>query len=73
MMFLIHLGERECSIQTPRRQKIIEEALAVGLTPDLRKRMGESAVRAAKAVGYSNAGTVEFLVDSHGKFYFVHP
>jgi acetyl-CoA carboxylase, biotin carboxylase subunit len=68
---VVHLGERECSIQTPRRQKIIEEALAVGLTPDLRKRMGEAAVRAAKAVGYANAGTVEFLVDAQGKFYFM--
>lgn len=68
---VVHLGERECSIQTPRRQKIIEEALAVGLSADLRKRMGEAAVRAAKAVNYVNAGTVEFLVDAHDNFYFM--
>ncbi|MCS6776040.1 MAG: acetyl-CoA carboxylase biotin carboxylase subunit [Chloroherpetonaceae bacterium] len=68
---VVHLGERECSIQSPRRQKIIEEALAVGISPDLRRRMGEAAVRAARAIGYVNAGTIEFLVDAHDNFYFM--
>jgi acetyl-CoA carboxylase, biotin carboxylase subunit len=66
----IHLGERECSIQR-RHQKLIEEAPSVAVTPELRARMGEIAVRAAKAVGYSNAGTVEFLLDRAGHFYFL--
>lgn len=67
----VHLGERDCSIQSPRRQKIVEEAPAPRLTPALRNRMGDAAVRAAKAVGYSNAGTVECLVDAQGSFYFM--
>jgi len=65
----IHLYERECSIQR-RHQKIIEEAPSTALTPALRKKMGEAAVKAAKAVGYSNAGTVEFMF-SKGDFYFL--
>lgn len=67
---VIHLGERECSIQR-RHQKVIEEAPAPGIDPDLRRRMGEAAVRGAKAVGYANAGTMEFLLDADGSFYFM--
>ncbi|HEX8961208.1 MAG TPA: acetyl-CoA carboxylase biotin carboxylase subunit [Geobacteraceae bacterium] len=67
---VIHLGERDCSIQR-RHQKIIEEAPSSVSTPELRKAMGEAAVRAAKAVGYSSAGTMEFLVDKHNNFYFM--
>jgi propionyl-CoA carboxylase alpha chain len=58
----LHLGERECSIQR-RHQKVVEEAPSVIVTPELRKTMGETAVRAAEACGYRNAGTIEFLVD----------
>src|SRR5690606_31400295 len=65
---IIHLGERECSIQR-RHQKVVEEAPSPAITPELRARMGEAAVRAAQAVGYANAGTVEFLVDRDGNFY----
>lgn len=67
---VIHLGERDCSIQR-RHQKIIEEAPSTVTTPELRKAMGEAAVRAAKAVGYSSAGTMEFLVDKNNNFYFM--
>jgi acetyl-CoA carboxylase biotin carboxylase subunit len=67
---VIHLGERDCSIQR-RNQKIIEEAPSTILTPKLRKKIGETAVRAAQAVDYQNAGTIEFLVDKNGSFYFM--
>ncbi|MCL6635090.1 MAG: acetyl-CoA carboxylase biotin carboxylase subunit [Peptococcaceae bacterium] len=67
---LIHLGERDCSIQR-RNQKIIEEAPSAVLTPELRQKMGEVAVRAARAVDYYSAGTIEFLLDRHGNFYFM--
>ncbi|MGI6012746.1 MAG: acetyl-CoA carboxylase biotin carboxylase subunit [Oscillospiraceae bacterium] len=67
---VIHLGDRDCSIQR-RNQKMIEEAPAWGVSPELRERMGEAAVRAAKAVGYENAGTVEFLLSETGEFYFM--
>ncbi len=67
---LCHMGERECSIQR-RHQKLIEEAPSTALDEPLRTRMGEAAVRAARAVGYYNAGTVEFLLDRNGKFYFM--
>nr|WP_276522255.1 acetyl-CoA carboxylase biotin carboxylase subunit [Kallotenue papyrolyticum] len=67
---VIYLGERECSIQR-RHQKIIEESPSVALTPELRARMGEAAVRVARAVGYRNAGTVEFVLDPDGNFYFL--
>jgi acetyl/propionyl-CoA carboxylase alpha subunit len=67
----VHLFERECSIQR-RHQKIIEETPSVALTPVLRAQMGEAAVKAAKAIGYTNAGTVEFLFDDVTKgFYFL--
>lgn len=67
---VIHLGERECSIQR-RYQKLIEEAPSPALTPELRKAMGQAAVDAARAVNYFNAGTVEFLLDQDGSFYFM--
>jgi 3-methylcrotonyl-CoA carboxylase alpha subunit len=66
----LHIGERECSIQR-RHQKIVEEAPSVALTPALRAEMGLAAVRAAEAVGYVNAGTVEFMLDRDGAFYFL--
>jgi acetyl-CoA carboxylase biotin carboxylase subunit len=66
----IHLGERECSIQR-RHQKLMEEAPSTVLTPEMRKRMGEAAVAACKKLGYSSAGTCEFLLDVHGNFYFM--
>jgi acetyl-CoA carboxylase biotin carboxylase subunit len=65
-----HMGERECSIQR-RHQKLIEEAPSAALDPELRTRMGDAAVAAARAVSYTNAGTIEFLVDPHGHFYFM--
>ena len=67
---VLSLGERECSVQR-RHQKMIEEAPSVAVTPDLRRKMGETAVRAARAAGYVNAGTCEFLLDKNGDFYFL--
>ncbi|MGH7162802.1 MAG: acetyl-CoA carboxylase biotin carboxylase subunit, partial [Planctomycetota bacterium] len=67
---ILHLGERECSIQR-RHQKLLEESPSPLLDETLRARMGDAAVKAARAVGYRNAGTVEFLVDSRGDFYFL--
>ena len=67
---VIHLGERDCSVQR-RHQKLIEEAPSPFLTADLRKKMGKAAVRAAEAAEYENAGTIEFLVDPKGNFYFI--
>ena len=67
---VIHLGERECSIQR-RYQKLIEEAPSPVLTKRQRDRMGAAAVKAARAVGYTNVGTIEFLVDARGRFYFI--
>jgi len=66
----VHLGERDCSIQR-RYQKLVEEAPSPALNEKLRKKMGESAVKAAKGVKYEGAGTVEFLLDKHGHFYFM--
>lgn len=67
---LIYLGERDCSIQK-RNQKLLEESPAWMLSEDLRKQMGEAAVKAAKAAGYYSAGTVEFVLDSENHFYFI--
>jgi len=67
---VIHLGERECSIQR-RFQKLIEEAPSPALDKDLREQMGQAAVAVARAAGYTNAGTVEFLLDPENKFYFL--
>jgi len=67
---VIHLCERECSVQR-RNQKIVEESPSPMMTPALRAKMGEAAVQAAKAVNYSGAGTIEFLVDDHQNFYFL--
>lgn len=67
---VIHLGERDCSVQR-RNQKVIEEAPCPVMTEELRAKMGAAAVRAAKACGYENAGTIEFLLDIHNDFYFM--
>ena len=67
---VVHLGERDCSIQR-RHQKVLEESPSVAISDELRKRMGETAVRAARAVGYENAGTIEFLLDKNKNFYFM--
>jgi acetyl-CoA carboxylase biotin carboxylase subunit len=66
----VYLGERECSLQR-RHQKVLEEAPSPVVDPDMRRRMGEIAVRVAQAANYTNAGTVEFLVDQHKNFYFL--
>ena len=67
---VVHLGERDCSIQR-KNQKLIEESPSRALTPELRRAMGDAAVNAAKAAGYQNAGTVEFVLDREGHFYFI--
>ena len=67
----IHLGERECSVQTVRHQKVVEEAPSATLTPKMREKIGAAAVKAAKAVGYANAGTVEFIYTPDNQFYFM--
>ena len=67
---VIHLGERECSLQR-RHQKLLEEAPSPVMTPELREKMGDAAVKAAKAIRYEGAGTIEFLVDKNGSFYFM--
>ena len=67
---VVHLGERDCSVQR-KHQKMIEESPSVAINEELRQKMGETAVRAAKAVGYESAGTIEFLLDKSGEFYFM--
>lgn len=67
---VVHLGERDCSMQR-RNQKMIEEAPSAALTPELRERMGRDAVKAAKAAGYENAGTIEYILDENGNYYFI--
>jgi len=67
---IVHLGERDCSIQR-RNQKVIEECPSPRLTPAMRKKMGHSAVKLAESVGYQNAGTMEFLFDQEGNYYFI--
>jgi len=67
---VIHLGERECSIQR-RHQKLLEESPSTAVTADLRRRMGEVAVKACREIGYYSAGTIEFLLDPSGEFYFM--
>ncbi len=67
---VVHLGERDCSIQR-RNQKLIEEAPSTALTPELRSRMGAHAVQAAKAADYCNAGTIEYVLDKEGNYYFI--
>ncbi|ABS42423.1 acetyl-CoA carboxylase biotin carboxylase subunit [Clostridium botulinum] len=67
---IIHLGERDCSLQR-RNQKVLEEAPSPRMNEELRKRMGDVAIKAAKAVEYKNAGTIEFLLDEDGNFYFM--
>ncbi len=68
---VVHLGERECSIQNLRHQKVIEESPWEKMPTSLRNKMGDAAIRAAKAINYANAGTVEFLVDANNDFYFM--
>lgn len=67
---VVHLGERDCSVQR-KHQKMIEESPSVAINEELRRKMGETAVKAAKAVGYESAGTIEFLLDRSGEFYFM--
>ena len=67
---VVHLGERDCSVQR-RNQKMIEESPSRALTPELREKMGQAAVLAAKAAGYHSAGTIEFVLDKDGNFYFI--
>jgi acetyl-CoA carboxylase biotin carboxylase subunit len=67
---IIHLGERECSVQR-RHQKLIEEAPSAAVSPELRREMGEVALSAMRKVGYNNVGTIEFLMDEKGRYYFM--
>ncbi len=68
---VVHLGERDCTIQKASHQKLIEESPSIAISPLQRQKIGEAAVKAAKALGYVNAGTMEFLLDKQGKIYFM--
>ena len=70
METVCHLSERDCSIQR-RHQKLVEESPSPFMTPELRHKMGEAAIKAASAINYESVGTVEFLVDKHRNFYFM--
>jgi acetyl-CoA carboxylase biotin carboxylase subunit len=67
---MIHLGERECSVQR-RHQKIVEESPSPAVSPELRREMGELALKAMRSIGYNNVGTIEFLMDEQGRYYFM--
>jgi len=67
---VVHLGERECSVQR-RHQKIVEEAPSPAVTPELRREMGEVGLKAMRSIGYNNVGTIEFLLDEQGRYYFM--
>jgi acetyl-CoA carboxylase biotin carboxylase subunit len=67
---VVHLGERDCSLQR-RNQKIVEECPSPLMTPELRKKMGDASIKLCESVGYQNAGTIEYLVDDDGNFYFM--
>jgi acetyl-CoA carboxylase biotin carboxylase subunit len=67
---IVHLGERDCSLQR-RNQKIVEECPSPLMTPELRKKMGDASIKLCESVGYTNAGTIEYLVDDDGNFYFM--
>ncbi len=67
---VVHLGERECSVQR-RHQKIVEEAPSPAVTPELRREMGQVGLKAMKSIGYNNVGTIEFLLDEQGRYYFM--
>jgi len=67
---IVHLGERECSVQR-RHQKIVEESPSPAVTPELRREMGEVALEAMRSIGYNNVGTIEFLMDEKGRYYFM--
>jgi len=67
---IVHLGERECSVQR-RHQKIVEESPSPAVTPELRREMGEVALKAMRSIGYNNVGTIEFLMDEKGRYYFM--
>ncbi len=67
---IVHLGERECSVQR-RHQKIVEESPSPAVTPELRQEMGEVALKAMRSIGYNNVGTIEFLMDEQGRYYFM--
>ncbi|MHB9130093.1 MAG: acetyl-CoA carboxylase biotin carboxylase subunit [Armatimonadota bacterium] len=68
---VVHLGERDCTVQKRSHQKLIEESPSVAITPQMRQKIGDYAVKAAKAIGYVNAGTMEFLLDKNSKVYFM--
>ncbi|HEX2949969.1 MAG TPA: acetyl-CoA carboxylase biotin carboxylase subunit [Armatimonadota bacterium] len=68
---VVHLGERDCTVQKKSHQKLLEESPSIAISPALRQRIGDAAVKAAKAIGYVSAGTMEFLLDKNGKMYFM--